>query len=330
MVQNKDKASDNPSNYASNGNGKYGQDEFKFKVLKDAPVAKDLGGDNDVVRVTGDRMGQVRLTFTSSDVGNGDVLDGNNNRAPVPRGAPLGPVVEDGGLAVRFQLENADGTLDPNGPVSRFEDEGITFYSATPGLTFDVRDLPSGTQRGSQFEVVRLGTLDGDNLGVQDASKSYYINAGGGDDSVMGGNANDFLVGGIGNDTIAGFGGDDTLLGGAGDDTFIFGNGDRNGAGDGAGVDTILDYNAISAGAGDDTIHLSKEMFRGFMEGQLNASAFSDTGVATSQSSQVIYNRATGELSYDADGTGQGSAETFASLMNKPANVTAADFFVTT
>ncbi|MGJ3627259.1 hypothetical protein AB5I41_10500 [Sphingomonas sp. MMS24-JH45] len=46
---------------------------------------------------------------------------------------------QDGGLAVRVQAEDADGNL--TGPVSRYDDEGITFIAGTQGITFDVRDL---------------------------------------------------------------------------------------------------------------------------------------------------------------------------------------------
>ena len=55
---------------------------------------------------------------------------------------------QDGGLAVRAQAEDADGML--MGPVSRFDDEGITFR-ATGDFTFDVRDLVSGVERGNAF-----------------------------------------------------------------------------------------------------------------------------------------------------------------------------------
>ena len=296
--------------------GYYDSNRFALNVSQDVPVVKDFGGTDDVVRVTADSIGQVRLTFTSADVGNGNAFDGNN------------AVNEDGGLAVRLQLENADGTLTPGGSVSRFEDEGITFSSGKPGVTFDVRDLPTGTQRGDQFEVVRLGTQANDRLGVANPSRSYYINAGAGDDTVTGGNASDFLVGGVGNDFLAGGAGNDMLLGGAGQDTFAIDAGrfeDRlfDGGRGSPGVDTILDFSAA-----DDIIQLSRQVFRDLVPGQLNPNAFSSSGAATSATQRVIYDQTTGGLSYDADGSGQGGSTLFATLMTKPANVSAGDFFI--
>ena len=55
-----------------------------------------------------------------------------------------------------------DGLDALSGSVFRFDDEGITFKSASKGLTFDVRDLVAGTQRGDQFDVVSLGTSKDD------------------------------------------------------------------------------------------------------------------------------------------------------------------------
>ena len=102
------------------------------------------------------------------------------------------------------------------------------------GLTFDVRDLVSGVQRGDQFDVVRLGT-SGDDI-ISDAGRAvrYYDNGGAGNDTLIGGTLVDFLVGGTGNDNLDGREGDDSLLGGAGADTFTF-----SGV---TGNDRILDF----------------------------------------------------------------------------------------
>ncbi|MFC7688505.1 hypothetical protein ACFQY5_01520 [Paeniroseomonas aquatica] len=140
---------------------------------------------------------QIRLTFTSAEVGNGNANDA---------GTMLN---QDGGLAVRFQMEDgADGLA---GPISRFDDEGITF-KATAGSTFDVRDLVAGTQRGDQFEAVQLGTMANDVIDHGGDDEAYYVNAGMGDDAVTGGSGRDFLVGGAGNDTLTGGAGQDPCL----------------------------------------------------------------------------------------------------------------------
>lgn len=287
------------------GYGKNG-DQAYVNVSKDGPVAKDLGDGDDVVRVRADQGGQVRLTFTSAEVGNGNAYDSNTMAN------------QDGGLAVRLQLEDGAGNL--TGAVSRFDDEGITFDSARRGLTFDVRDLVSGTARGDQFEVVRLGTQQGDTLGVSNASRAYYINAGMGDDTVTGGKAQDFLVGGAGNDTLDGRRGSDMLLGGGGKDTFVFDtrlNASIN-------VDSVLDFSVV-----DDTFQLDKSVFMGLPEGPLAADAFALSTADAAAEQRIIYDQGTGGLSFDVDGGARDNAVAFATLVNRPADVSAMDFFVT-
>jgi Ca2+-binding RTX toxin-like protein len=152
----------------------------------------------------------IRLTFTSTAVGNGSAVDANSTT-----------------LAVSAQSEDASDAL--TGGVARFDDEGIRFS----GAQFDVRDV-SGTQRGT-FSAVLLGTALGETFDATTAfgnaavTSGVYINAGGGNDVVTGSQFNDTLVGGAGNDTLNGGDGADVLLGGDGDDVL-------NG---GAGVDTV-------------------------------------------------------------------------------------------
>jgi len=196
-----------------------GGDVFNFNVSQNDGVAVDLGVGYDTVNVSGNRnVDQVRLTFTSAEVGN---FDSNDSGALAN---------QDGGLAVRLQAEGDDGML--MGPVSRFDDEGITFV-ATGDFTFDVRDLVSGAARGDGFKVVTLGTAGVDVFDESDDSVNYYINGGGGDDRLVGGSGDDFLVGGSGNDRLTGNAGNDSFIGGSGNDK-IDGN-----AGDDTAIITI-------------------------------------------------------------------------------------------
>ena len=201
--------------------GGQGNDTVIFNASTDGADSVDLGDGSDVVTVASATPGQVRLTFTSAQVGNGNPNDSNNMAN------------QDGGLAVRLQAE--DGNDGLTGPVSRFDDEGITFVAGA-GVTFDVRDLVSGVQRGDQFEVVTLGTMGNDTLTAVQANRSYYFNAGMGDDTITGGTANDFLVGGAGNDRLEGGAGNDQYIGGGGRDRFAYSL-----AAD-TGDDTIIDF----------------------------------------------------------------------------------------
>lgn len=204
-----------------------GDDSFGVNLMTDGADEVNLGAGADTVRF--DRfdggMGNIRLTFTSAEVGNGDANDSNTM------------MNQDGGLAVRVQSEDADGNL--TGPVSRYDDEGTTFIAGTQGITFDVRDLVSGAQRGNMFEGVVLGTSGADSLTFFPPFRSgqnFYYNAGMGDDVVTAGEANDFLVGGGGNDRLTGNGGDDSFIGGGGRDRFNYSLAAETGS------DTIIDF----------------------------------------------------------------------------------------
>lgn len=184
-------------------------------------MGMDLGEGMDAVMVSGPMGSQVRLTFSSAEVGNGSAMDAGMLAN------------QDGGLAVRLQAEDMDGML--MGGVTRTDDEGIRFV-ATGGATFDVRDLVSGVARGDMFRVAELGTANGDRISHEGSMAATYVNAGAGDDVVIGGMAGDFLVGGIGNDVLRAGAGIDSLIGGAGADRFVFRPGD--------GDDTIIDFAA--------------------------------------------------------------------------------------
>ena len=178
-------------------------------------LSADLLGGRDTVLVSGPGGSptQVRVTFTSAEVGNGNALDANTLAN------------QDGGLAVRVQLESDGDVL--TGLVSRLDDEGIVFDAQTAGLTFDVRDLVSGAARGNAFSLVELGTLGADRIRHDTETRNVYVNAGQGNDTVFGGDGHDFLVGGGGDDKLTGGMGNDSFIGGSGNDT-IFGEADAD------------------------------------------------------------------------------------------------------
>jgi Ca2+-binding RTX toxin-like protein len=204
---------------------------FRFDITRSAPIARDLGSGDDRVEIRGD-VPQIRLSFSPFEVGNGSPNDSNTQAN------------QDGGLAVRVQAEDAAGNL--TGPVSRFDDEGITFTTRGAAL-FEVQDLVTGVSRGL-FDTVILGTSGADRINVSDDdddhrgrghgddddrhggrhddAQAFYINGGGGDDRITGGSLNDFLGGGLGNDRLSGRDGNDTIIGGFGDDVVRGGRGD--------------------------------------------------------------------------------------------------------
>jgi Ca2+-binding RTX toxin-like protein len=146
-----------------------------------------------------------------------------------------------------------------------------------------------------------------------------------GDDILNGKDGNDSLDGGIGNDLLQGEDdddiligntGNDTLTGGTGDDIFVF-NSTLNQL---TNVDTITDF-----GDGEDVLRLSKSIFKKLASGVSTDNIANDT-TAADANDYLIYDASTGNLYYDADGSGIGNATLFAVLENKPASLSAEDF----
>jgi Ca2+-binding RTX toxin-like protein len=126
----------------------------------------------------------------------------------------------------------------------------------------------------------------------------------------------DVLLGGAGNDNLIGGTGNDVLTGGTGADRFtLFSSTER--------LDTITDFVAV-----DDTIAVSASGFGGgLVAGSLAASQFVLGTAAVDASDRFIYNRTTGGLLFDRDGTGAIAALQIATLSTKPA-ITSADILV--
>lgn len=114
-----------------------------------------------------------------------------------------------------------------------------------------------------------------------------------GNDTLTGGTGNDSLNGGNGNDILTGDAGGDTLVGGNGNDIFVFNYLPK----------TIAEADKISDFVvGEDKIHLSKTIFTTLgAVGGLTVAEFAVLG-AVAATTRVIYDSATGRLTYDEDG----------------------------
>ncbi len=216
---------------------------------------------NDVVNVSSTGATQIRVTFTSANVGDGTGVGTSADTANT------------------VTLRAEDGTGEPAGTTGYADDEGTTFIAPT-GTTFDVRDI-GGTQRGDQFTQVILGSNGGDTLdfGPQLIGTHYYINAGAGNDTVIGTNGNDFLVGGSGNDSLSGGAGNDSYIGGAGDDTIVGSN-----VGTDLGTDVVVAYNLFTDGS--DQINLGTEV------GLASAAALDVVNISNNGDVRVVINTA--------------------------------------
>lgn len=136
------------------------------------------------------------------------------------------------------------------------------------------------------------------------------LNGGAGHDALSGGAGNDWLVGGTGKDV---------LTGGAGLDAFRF----LTTPSATLDVDRITDFVAA-----DDRIDLDNAVYTALgPTGTLGAAAFRTGTAAADASDRVVYDAASGQLFYDADGSGAGAAVLFATVTAHTA-VTAGDFLI--
>ena len=168
---------------------------------------------------------------------------------------------------------------------------------------------------GASFETIfSLGVLD---FTVEKTAGSS------GNDVFVSGKYKDNLSGGLGNDILNGGLGNDILNGGAGQDIFVF----NTKLSKSANCDKIVDFSVK-----DDSVYLDNAIFKKLGKGtpenpvKLNK-AFFTIGAAKDKNDYVLYDKAKGVLSYDADGSGSAKAVEFATT-TKNLKLTAGDFFV--
>ncbi|HYE88769.1 MAG TPA: hypothetical protein VEA16_20555, partial [Vicinamibacterales bacterium] len=148
------------------------------------------------------------------------------------------------------------------------------------------------------------------------------INGNDGNDTLAGGGGNDTINGGAGNDQVEGGAGNDTISGSGGQDSFVFreagsANAD-NAVGFASNWDRISLDNAGLGALGADGRFTSSD-----------ARFFAGAGANAGQdaSDRVVYNTSTGQLWYDADGSGGGASHLIATLQ-AGAPLVAADIYV--
>jgi Ca2+-binding RTX toxin-like protein len=124
------------------------------------------------------------------------------------------------------------------------------------------------------------------------------------------------LMGTLNSDTLIGLAGNDTLTGGAGADRFVF-NTTLNAT---TNVDTLTDFSS-----GTDKILLDHLILTALTTGNLATTSFvAEAGaIAHDGNDYILYDTTTGNLAYDADGTGAQAAVLFATLSGHPTMVAA-------
>ncbi len=216
------------------------------------------------------------------------------------------------------------GAGDDTYIVDNTADKTIEALAGTSGGTDIVESLVNFTLLANVEHLTLMGT---GNINGKGQELANVITGNTGANSLMGMAGHDTLYGGDGPDILTGGAGNDHLYGEAGDDTFVFDtapNATSN-------VDTIYGFNANG-----DKIKLIKGAFLGVNAGTpLAAAAFNTSDLAIDASDRIIFNKTTGQLFHDADGSAGVYSQIhfatidLASLVGTVDQVTNADFFVT-
>ncbi|MBI1169762.1 hypothetical protein GC209_00020 [bacterium] len=212
----------------------------------------------------------------------------------------------------------------------------------TTGVVFDVSMTRLNSDAAHFFDLVQAADWTGlfgymmrGNDQIIGSRNADVLEGGSGKDQIFGSGGNDNLIGGFGDDRLSGGYGADTLVGGVGTDTLIGGVGHDVLTGSG-GHDQFLFNTAVNAANSDvitdftpgtDHIALSSKVFAGLGAlGQLDASHFAD-GLPTTAEQVIVYDRASGWVSYDPDGSGAAAAIALVQV-HTGLDVTASDFLV--
>jgi Ca2+-binding RTX toxin-like protein len=205
------------------------------------------------------------------------------------------------------------------------------------GGIFDTVTNDAVTNTGRMIGNVKLWSGDDSYSGAA-GHLSGKLFGDAGNDVAIGGIDNDWFEGGTGNDRLTGNAGSDRLIGDAGNDRLFGGVGSDKLTG-GANADAFVFNTALNAATNrdvvtdfshvDDIFWLENAIFTKLGAGVhgLSPLFFRAGAAALDGNDYIVYNQATGLLSYDSNGNAAGGAIAFAVLTNHPA-LAANDFLV--
>ncbi|MGO4706722.1 cadherin domain-containing protein [Microvirga sp. 2MCAF38] len=178
---------------------------------------------------------------------------------------------------------------------------------------------PFGGTSTSVFTINVLDVVETTPFTLYGTPGVDFLQGEAGNDMIYGYAGNDTLRGEAGNDKLYGGAGKDILYGGDGQDIFVFDTKPNKKT----NVDKIVDFSVK-----DDTIHLAKSIFKKITKkGVLKSSEFYAGAAAHDANDRIIYDKKTGALYYDADGTGSAAQVKIATLPKK-LKMTHKDFYI--
>jgi serralysin len=268
------------------------------------------GGDGDdslSAGAGGDRLiGGNGNDFMDGGAGSDDMFGGSGNDVLI--GGINGDQMVGGAGNDVYVVEDTTDTVDES--VSDGADLIVASFSYS---------LVNSARLFGSVESLALANLAAAVVGIGNTSANV-ISGNNFNNLLFGGLGNDTLYGGLGNDRLYGEAGNDKLVGGVGSDIFVF-NTPLSAT---ANRDILTDFNHVA-----DTFHLENAIFTKLGAGVhgLNPAFFRAGPTALDANDFIVYNKATGGLFYDINGSGAGGTIPFAVLTNKPV-LLANDFVV--
>ena len=136
---------------------------------------------------------------------------------------------------------------------------------------------------------------------------------------------NNIITGNSADNIINGSHGNDTLTGGAGVDTFRF----NTALNQSTNVDRILDFTQTTSSLTSDRIELAKTIFTGLTTtGKLASTLFVSGNAFTNTTQRIRYESSSGNLYYDADGSGTTNSSLLFAIFDAKPTITNAPFTV--
>ena len=227
----------------------------------------------------------------------------------------------------RVIYNTTNGTLwyDPDGSgalgaqlIATLQNGGTVFNLAETDIVVDNAAPPPSGTNGTEGNDTMIGTAGSDTL--NGLGGNDFIQGQGSADTLRGGAGNDTMGGNEGADWIEGGAGNDRLTGGSGQDAFVF---REFGA---ANADTLTDF----SGNGWDSLRMDNAAFNTLGGDGRFASGdarFRAGTAAQDADDRIVFNSATGQVWYDADGNGAGGAQLVATLQ-AGATLVASDIWV--
>ena len=256
-------------------------------------VSYTLGGATENLNLTGtDAINATGSIFANVLNGNSNanILNGGGGADTMNAGLGNDTYIVDNAGDVVIETSVVGGTDEVQSSVN------FTLGSNIENLTLTGASAVNGT--GNALANVLTGN-----------GQANILNGQANDDTLNGAGGADHLHGGLGNDS---------LEGGLGNDGFYFEN-----ALIASNVDDVLDFTAVN-----DTFFLDDAVFTTLAAGTLAAGAFVAGNTALDADDRILYDSATGELFYDADGSGGGSSAVLFATVNPGTAITNVDFVV--